>query len=392
MRRLIEIARTGLQTLLLHPLRNSVTLFALMVMLVPYLVGVGLAKGIERDARLSLKSGGDLYVSGNQFGRNCPLPLAVVPEIEELEGVTEVVPRIVGRLALGSEAVEVVVVGIPNSRFPESVTCIDGRLPREGKLDEFVAGTEVARRLKLKAGALLPPFYHHPAGDHVSRIVGVFESDVSLWQSNLMFSTFATVEKIFAMQGLATDLVVHCKSGYEGHVGEAIRRKLSTATGMKLTVTSREELSVLLAGGQFHREGVFSLHFVIVFVIGIFVILVTTGVGLPERRREIGIMKATGWQTDEILYRSLVESLLLSIAGASVSILIAFTWLKFLNGLWIAAIFIRSVAHAPGFPVPFRLTPVPALLAFTIAFSVTMSGSIWSSWRAASVSPDEAMR
>ena len=57
-----------------------------------------------------------------------------------------------------------------------------------------------------------------------------------------------------------------------------------------------------------------------------------------------------------------------------------------------AGIFIAGVESAPRFSVPFRLLPIPALLAFVIALAITMSGSIWSSWRAAIVSPDEAMR
>ena len=397
MRRLVEIAKTGLTAILLHPVRSSVTFLALLAILAPYLTGIGLAKGIEQDAKSSLRAGGDLYVSGSQFGRNSSIPLTVVLQIRKLEGVTKVVPRIVGRLVLGREHVEVVAVGIPASQFPASVSCIDGRLPRAGGMNEFVVGTELVRRLKLKVGALLPPFYRNPRGEHVSKIVGVFQSDVSLWQSHLMFSTFETAEKIFNQEGMATDLVVHCQSGYADNVSSAILRKISVSSPesgqvIRLQVTSREELNVLLAGGQFHREGIFNLHFVLVFVIGILVILITSGLGLPERRREIGILKATGWQTDEILLRSLVESFLLSVGGASVSILIAFVWLKVFNGYWIAGIFIRGVALAPSFPVPFRLTPVPALLAFVIAFTITMTGSIWSSWRAAIVPPDEAMR
>lgn len=395
MRRLVEIAKTGLTAILLHPLRSSVTVCALLGMLVPYLVGIGLAKGIERDAESSLRSGGDLYVSGNQFGRHCSLPLPLVSKVRELDGVLEVTPRIVGRLVLGQERVEVVVVGVPASRFPTSISCLDGRLPEPGKMNEFVIGTELARRLRLKSGALLPPFYHNPHGEHVSKIVGVFESDVSLWQSNVMFSTFETVEKVFAMEGMATDFVVRCQPGYESSVSRAIRKKAVIAftdSRVQLTINSRMELAALLARGQFHQEGIFNLHFVIVFVVGILVVLVTSGLGLSERRREVGILKATGWQTDEVLLRSLVESLLLSVAAASVSILIAFLWLRVLNGFWVASIFIPGVAAIPSLTVPFRLTPVPVLLAFVISLSVTMTGTIWSSWRAATVSPEEAMR
>lgn len=395
MRRLVEISKTGLTALLLHPMRSAVTVCALLAMLVPWLTGIGLATGIERDAESSLRAGGDLYVSGSRFGRNCPLPLSVVQDVRDLEGVLHVTPRIVGRLALGQEGIEVVLVGIPAADFPASVSWIDGSLPHTDSTNEFVVGTELARRLNLKVGSLLPPFYRNPRGEHVSRIVGIFESDVSLWQSMLMFSTLETAQHIFNQQGLATDLVVRCRNGYEQHVSRAIRRMdvpFPDGNRLPLRITSREELNVLLSAGQLHREGIFNLHFVLVFAIGILVILVTSGFGLPERRREIGILKATGWQTDEILLRSLVESALLSLGGASLSIVVAFVWLKLFNGYGIAGIFIAGIGHAPAFPLPFQLTPIPALLAVVMALTITMSGSIWSSWRSAIAAPDEAMR
>lgn len=395
MRRLIEISRTGVTAILLHPLRSWTTVCALLAILVPFLVGLGLAKGLERDAEISLRSGGDLYVRGSQFGRSCPIPLTLVTKVREVEGVVGVTPRIVGRLRLGRDSVEAIVVGIPASEFPFEISCINGRLPQPGKISEFVVGTELARRLKLHSGALIPPFYRNSQGEHVSRISGIFVSDVSLWQASLMFGTFASVEKIFGLDGLATDLVIRCRRGYEENVSRQIRKLSAGAAGrgtLRLSITSRKELEVMLASGQFQREGLYNLHFVLAFVIGILVILASSGAGQTERRREIGILKATGWQTDEILLRSLVESLLLSLGGAMVSIVLAFIWLRLLNGYGIAGIFFPGVSSAPSFPVPFRLTPVPAFLAFLIAFAITMSGTVWSTWRTAIVSPDEAMR
>jgi ABC-type antimicrobial peptide transport system permease subunit len=157
-------------------------------------------------------------------------------------------------------------------------------------------------------------------------------------------------------------------------------------------VTAREDLLALLPHGPLHREGVFTLHFVLAFVASILVLLVTSGLGLAERRREIGILKATGWQTDEVLLRGLAESLALSLAGACVSLLLAWVWLRLLNGYGLAGLFLTGAGPAPEFPVPFRLTPVPALLAFVLAFVVVLSGTLYSSWRAATASPLEAMR
>jgi ABC-type lipoprotein release transport system permease subunit len=90
--------------------------------------------------------------------------------------------------------------------------------------------------------------------------------------------------------------------------------------------------------------------------------------------------------------RSLAETALLALAGASLSVVLAVVWLRGLNGYWIAGVFLAGVEAAPAFRVPFRLTPAPTLLAFLIAFVVVMSGSLYSTWRVATVPPREAMR
>jgi len=395
MRYFLEIARTGVTALLLHPQRSLVTTACLVAILLPYLVGLGLSRGVQEDAEAALRFGADLYVTGEQFGRPVPVPLAAAAEVRKLPGVAAVVPRIVGRIELGKDRVSAVVVGVPLEDFPPALECIEGRLYRGGKRNELVVGSDLARRLGLQVGSLLPPFYRSSKGEHVSEVVGVFRSDVSLWQARLIVTSFETAGHLFDQPDLATDLLVHCRPGYQEEVQRALLRNLT----LKLPggpahprVVAREDLAALLPQGLLHREGVFTLLFVLAFVVGILVILVTSGFGLSERRREIGILKATGWQTDELLLRSLVESFLLSLAGASLGVVLAFVWLRWLNGYWIAGVFLAGVDRAPGFRVPFRLTPVPALLAFLIALVVVMSGSLYSTWRAATTPPREAMR
>ena len=63
-----------------------------------------------------------------------------------------------------------------------------------------------------------------------------------------------------------------------------------------------------------------------------------------------------------------------------------------LNGYGIAGVFLAGAGAAPSFTVPYRLAPVPALLAFVVALTVVMTGTLYSSWRAATVPPREAMR
>ena len=395
MSRVLAIAGTGVTTVLLHPLRSAVTAVCVVAVLVPYLVALGISRGVEDEARAAAEYGGDLYVSGEEFGRPAPLPFAAQKAIGDVPGVTDVFPRIVGRIELGTERLSAVVVGVPLGRFPQGLECVEGRLYGEGKRNELVIGSELARRLDLKVGSLIPPFYRTREGERVSEVVGIFRSDVSLWQARLIVTSLATAAHIFDQSDRATDFVVTCRPGYQ----DDVRREL--ARGLKLThdgpplrvrVVTRDDLLVLLPRGPFHRKGIFTALFVLAFAVAILAVMVTSGFGQEERRREIGILKATGWQTDEVLQRSLTENFLIVIAGAALAVILAYVWLRGLNGYWIASIFLSGVDRMPAFRIPFRLAAVPALLAFLIALIVVMSGSLYSTWRTATAQPREVLR
>jgi ABC-type lipoprotein release transport system permease subunit len=390
--RYLEIARTGYTSLVLHPWRSLVTVGCVVAALLPYLVGLGLSRGVLDDAEAAVRFGADLYVSGEQFGRPVPVPVAAAAALREIPGVVAVVPRIVGRIELGRHRHSAVLVGVPLDDLTSELECIDGRLYGGGNRNELVVGSDLARQLKLKPGSFLPPFYRNRRGERVSEVVGIFRSDVSLWQARLVVTSFETAAHIFDTTDLATDLLITCRHGYEAEVRQAILRRGLPGSEVRPRVVARDDLTNLLPAGPRRREGIFTLLFVLAFAVSILAILETSGIGMHERRREVGILKATGWQTDEILLRGLTESLLLSLAGASLAILLAVFWLRALNGYWIAGVFLAGVDGAPGFQVPFRLTPLPTFLAFLIATIVVSSGSLYSTWRAATVAPREALR
>jgi len=397
MRALGAIAYTGVAAIALHPLRSAVTMLCVMVLLVPYLVGIGISKGIERDARISLSAGADLYVSALEFGRETTMPAEANQTIASIEGVEDVTPRIVGPAVLGRQALPAVIVGIPSARMPTTINGIQGRLFQQGEVPEMVLGSQLASQLQLKVGDRVPPFYRSSQGERICEVVGIFDSDISIWQANLVFVSLETAQLIFDQPGRVNSFLVKCRAGYEESIREQMERLLPTSISgssppLQTRIVLRKDLESLLTRRSLFREGVFNLHFLLVFVVGILVILVTSGMGLSERRREIGILKAIGWQTDEVIIRSFVESTLLSLMSAGASIVIAFAWLQWFNGVWIARVFLSGAATVPKFRVPFQLTPVPALLSFILSCTLVLTGTLVATWRAAIVPPREAMR
>jgi ABC-type lipoprotein release transport system permease subunit len=141
-----------------------------------------------------------------------------------------------------------------------------------------------------------------------------------------------------------------------------------------------------------HRDGVFHLHWMLAVSIGILAVLVTSGFGRTERRHEVGVLKAIGWRTDEILLRNAVEGLLLTAAGASLAVLVIWCWLTVFNGWSIAQLFVPGLGWRPRVDVPFQLAPLPVLLAAFLSWLIVTSGSLYTTWRTAMTPPANAMR
>ena len=76
-----------------------------MAVLAPYLVGLGLSQGVEAEAEASARFGADLYRHGQPSSAGpCPCRWRPSPPSASIDGVTGVVPRIVGEVRLGKEA------------------------------------------------------------------------------------------------------------------------------------------------------------------------------------------------------------------------------------------------------------------------------------------------
>ena len=104
------------------------------------------------------------------------------------------------------------------------------------------------------------------------------------------------------------------------------------------------------------------------------------------------MLKMLGWTTDEVVIRSLAESLALALAAASISVLAVAVWLGPLEARGIAPVFLPGSDAVAGYAVPWRIAPGPAILGTALALLLVLLGTLPSSWRAAAAEPMDAMR
>lgn len=100
-------------------------------------------------------------------------------------------------------------------------------------------------------------------------------------------------------------------------------------------------------------------------------------VNVTERIREIGIRKAIGAKARDILLQFLMESMLVSIAGGLVGIIL---------GIGLGEVIRRSAN------ISMLVTPMPIILSFSVSAVVGIFFGYYPAKRAASLNPIEALR
>ena len=172
--------------------------------------------------------------------------------------------------------------------------------------------------------------------------------------------------KLFALPGYASDFGIYCRPG-PGNI-QAVRQVALEILGdipYRLQ-TKNEEVAAYVDKGFRQQQGVFTVLYLVAFAVGIPALLVASGVGLSERNREIGICKAVGWRTSEVMTMVVFEQVLLSVIAACLAVLICFLWVRLFNGIIVAQFFIRELGSVAAFRVPARFSPVPPAMALLL--------------------------
>ncbi|HMB70129.1 MAG TPA: FtsX-like permease family protein [bacterium] len=352
----------------------------LVLALTLLLAGVAISEGLRAEALGAVRAGADVYVTWDRFGRDVPVPRDRVAELASIDGVVAAVPRIVGRVPLGERLA--VVVGVPRERLADAPVDVRGALPASA--EEVLLGHELARALGLHPGSTIAL-----DGEtlRLFTVSGVVSATSSFWSAKAVICDLEEAAVVFGDPDHVTDVCLITRAGYEGLVAEAVERRDS-----RFRVQTRGLVERYVVRGMTTREGVFTVLFALALALAIPSFAIMTWLGRTPRRREIGLLKAEGWKTTDVLEMVAWENLIVSLFAAGAALLFALIWVRLLRAPGIAPFFLPDLPEFPGLRIPARFTPVPPLLAFLFSFAVTMTGSIWSTWRTAITRPADVLR
>ncbi len=381
MRRWIERQRYLIDFTVASLLRRRVRnllLFAVYAVVIFALASVMLfSHAIRREAAALLAGAPEVMVQRLVMGRHDLVPASYLETLRGFRGVQGAEGRLWGYLydpTCGANYTLMVPSG-PDREL-------------ELASGEAIIGRGVSRARGVAAGESL--LLRSPAGEFLKLHVNdVFAYGSEIVSADLVLVTEADFRRFFGLpEGVYTDLALTVANPRE--INTIIEKAVRTMLDARF-ITRRDVLSTYEAIFSWREGLLLALLGASIMAFAIFAFDKASGLSADERR-EIGILKAVGWETGDVLAMKLWEGALISLGAFIVGFLAAYAHVfLFAAGLlepvlkgW-AVIFPRFalVPHVDGLQVA-------TLALFTVVpYSAATMVPIW---RAAITDPDTVMR
>ena len=340
----------------------------------------------------------DLTVQRMVAGR--PALIEVTPErleaIRGIAGVRAVRPRVWGYYFLPALSGNLTVIGVDPARSEvarDARRIVSGRAPRRD--GEAVVGRALAAQLGLRRGdrIALPrpdaPIADAAAPPDLLLLVGTFEDESALATADVLLCTEHDARALLGMPaGHATDLAVDLGNPAEAPV--ASRRLVEQIPGARVLdaqlLRRTYELTFDARGGLLAAA---LLPALIAFLLLAWDRL--TGLGAAERR-EIGILKAIGWDTGDVIAARVWEAAAIAFGGVVVGIAAAYLYVFLAGAPGIDRVLFGWSSIHPALDLAPRVDGAQVLALAASVIVPFVAVSIVPAWRAATLDPDRAMR
>jgi ABC-type lipoprotein release transport system permease subunit len=359
---------------------------------------------IKKEAGLILQNSPEIVVQKLIAGRHDLFPVADIEKVKKIRGIAKVESRLWGYYydALVKANYTLLTPAVEEGSFYPQAATKSNIMEVEGtehkplfelnnvKLESgtLIIGNGIARLRKLSVGDYMPFFTFDNKVINL-KIAGVLSSESELVSSDLMLMTVEYFRKLFGLdKAYVTDVTVTVNTPSEiATVAGKIKKRLQNARPI-----IRDEILRTYDSIFNWRGGMMIVMFsaaVLAFVI--FAWDKASGLSAGERR-EIGILKAVGWETSDVIQMKFWEGSIISLTAFFSGVILAYIHVFFTGSL----VFEPALKGWSSLYPNFDLTPFVNLEQLTTLFFLTVVpytvATIVPIWRAATIDPDAAMR
>jgi ABC-type lipoprotein release transport system permease subunit len=330
-------------------------------------------QALKNEAKIILAGTPEIIVQKLVAGRHELIPVAYADKIKAIRGVQAVKDRFWGYYF------------DPIGRANYTLMVPEGMDLKE---KEIVVGAGISRVRQVFRGStmLLRTYEGRPIGLFVK---GVLSPEAELLSSDLILISPVGFRDLFGVsEGEATDLTVTVLNKKEI---PTIAAKIVDKLPDTRAITRDEILRTYDA--VFDWRGGIMIAILAGAVLAFLIFAWDKATGLSgEERREIGILKAIGWETGDVLQMKFWEGMVVSLSSFFIGVILAYFHI-----FYASATLFEPVLKGWSVLYPdFRLTPFISGYQIAILFFFTVIpytvATIIPAWRAATIDPDVVMR
>lgn len=335
------------------------------------------------DVAIILRDGADAEMSSSIDEQSVALVLAAGQIARREDGAPDGTSEVVGVIAAdkadGNGVSNLTVRGVRDDvyAFRPEVRIVEGRRARPGG-DEVVVGRAISGRFR---GVSLGQSFELRKNRPV-KVVGIFEAGGNAYDSEV-WGDMDTVRAAFGRSTIVSSVRARLRSANDF---DAFKRSIENDRRLDVSV-SRENV-FLEKQSEFTSMFVMVMGAVVAFFFSIAAIIgamITMYAAVSNRSREIGTLRAIGFQKSTILASFVVEGLLLALLGGIIGALLS---------LSLGLVRFSMVNFQTWSEMVFTFEPTAGIILGSLVFAVMMGlvGGLFPAVRAARVDVLKALR
>ncbi len=394
-----------------YRIRTAVILVCIVVASSLFASVAFMQDGMTREGKLSLKYAPDLTVQGISAGRQAFVDTNIIGAVKGTPGVQQVEQRIWGYGNIGNTLLVIVGIDIENQTYNSAVGYSVGQVKNEtiNPADAFpleagtflsvdrnntvVIGKAVAELLDAKVGSILTILTESNQVRQYE-VVGVFDRGSSIYNADMIVMNIHDARSFYNVpEGKVTDLAVYTSevssSSYTALLN-TVARQISYIPNIR--VLTKDVLLSAQETTYGARSGFFSVVWYLVLISVAIVAFNQTVVVGHESKFEVGLLKALGFSTSDVIKFRLIESTILGVIAGSIGLTVGILYDVVLNAPVLKEFMLGWAALYPSFAIPVYISPQTILLTYAISIIPLLFATVIPSWLNATVDPDIAMR
>jgi ABC-type lipoprotein release transport system permease subunit len=372
-----------------YKVRTLVILICLIVAAAVFSSVAFIKDGLVAEGQLSLKNAPDITVQGMAAGRQTFVETANIGYIQEAPGVGIVEPRIWGYGNVGNSLIVVIGVNVQSVMVDQSAALpiASGRFLIPDQNKTIVIGQAVADLVDAKVGSVLSILTESVQAQQYT-VVGIFDSASSIYSADMIVMNINDARILFNVpEDKATDIAVYLS---DRSMSNVVAKEIGDLPNTR--VVTKDILLQAQDTTYGARSGYFSVVWYIVLLAVAIVAFNQTVVVGHESKFEVGLLKALGFSTSDVIQIRLIESLTLGVIAGTLGVAFGIFYDAVLRAPVISDFMLGWATLYPNYSLPLFFNAQTILLIYSITIVPLLFATVIPSWLNATVDPDIAMR